>query len=274
MARVRWELRVALLQGDFSPIAQATVPEGLDRSEVASARDAIDFYKGVAELSSPSGSASTAESLFASLARQHPENAAYVVNLFAARLSRLLGGDMFKRLSSADIPTAREALNAADVALGCALGVGDEDRAIHESNTALLLLAIGHHGDAYEVLQRSKAYGARDTVAGTPQSPLARMGRVEEAHATLAAGDAVHRDSTVLNAAREHLDLGSPGRFRVSGVANDDNVAAIQSALFQLTQMDPRAQARVVSRETVEAHLTEEVRSAAAGVTAIRSDDA
>jgi hypothetical protein len=269
VARLRWQLRLALLQSDFTRIARTTVPDRLERSEVASAQDAIDFYKGVAELSAPSGSASTAELLFGGLAQRHPENGAYVVNLFAARLSRLLGGDTFKRLSGADIPVAREALDAADRALQIALGVGDGDRATHESNRVILLLAIGRPADAYEAIQRVQALRERDAASAYGAVALARMGRVEEAHATLAAGEAVHPNSIVLKAAREHVDLGGPGRFRVLAVANDDNVAAIQSALFQLTNMDPRAQARVVSRETTEAHLADEVRSAAAGVTAI-----
>jgi tetratricopeptide (TPR) repeat protein len=269
VARLRWQLRLALLQSDYMRIAGTTVPDGLDRSEVASAQDALDFYKGVAELSAQSGSASTAESLFGGLAKRHPENGAYAVNLFAARVSRLLGGDTFKRLSGADIPVAREALDAADRALQNALGVGDGDRATHESNKATLLLAMGRPGDAYEALQRVRSIEDRDAVSAYGALALARMGRVEEAHATLAAGEAVHPKSAVLKAARKHVELGSPGRFRVLAVANDDNVAAIQSALFQLTNLDPGAQARVVNRETIEAHLTDEVRSAAAGVTAI-----
>ena len=269
VARLRWELRVALQRGEFERIAQTKPPQDLDRSEAASAQDAIDFYKALAELSNPNGDASIAESLFAGLARRHPENAAYVVNRFAARLSRILDRDMFKRLDGADIPGAREAMNEADHALQNAFGVEKQDTGIHGANRALLLLAIGRNEEAYEALQRDRMNGEPDRVAAYSAIALARMGRVDEAHATLAAGDAAHPDSGVLKAAREHLNIGTPGRFRVPSVSTDDSIAAIQGALYRLTQLDPGMQARVVSRETMEAHLTEEVRSAAAGVTAL-----
>lgn len=72
-----------------------------------------------------------------------------------------------------------------------------------------------------------------------------------------------------MKAAREHLRIGAPARLSVPSVSTDDPVVAIRGALYQLTQLDPSAQARVGSRETMEAHLAEEVRFAAAGVTAL-----
>jgi tetratricopeptide (TPR) repeat protein len=268
VVRLRWELRVALHERDFARIARATVPDGLNPSESQSARDAIDFHVGLAELSNPSGSASTAESAFAKLAQRHPENASYVINLFAARVSKLLGEETFGRLSGVDLASAREALNAADSALARALGVDDDSRTIHEANKALLLLAMGQAAQAHQLLQLGKANVEKDTTAAYTAVALARLGRVDEAHARLAASDAVHPNSVVLNAARQHLEFGRAVRLRVLSVAKDDNVAAIQSALFQLAQMDPITQARVAYRPTLDAHLTEEIRSAAAGVTA------
>ncbi|HET8936007.1 MAG TPA: hypothetical protein VFN67_21320, partial [Polyangiales bacterium] len=268
VARLRWKLRVALLQKEFSQIAQATVPDGLEDSEVAAAHDVIAFFKGLAELRKPNGSAAEAEQLFSALAARQPGNAAYVVNLFAARVSRLLGGQMFTRLSASDIPIAREALSAAEMGLEGALGVRDPHRTTHESNRALLLLAIGEHEAAYRVLQTGHEQRQDDTLPAYAAVALARMGRVEEAHAYLAGGEALHPESDVLKAAREYLEQGRHGRFRVPSVANDDSVASVQSALFRLTQMDPGTQARVVSHDTSESHITDLVRSAAAGVTA------
>lgn len=268
VVRLRWELRVALQEGNFARILEATIPEELEEGERQSARDAIDFCKGVAELSNPTGSASAAESLFANLARRHPANASYVVNLFAARVSRLLGDDMFKKLTVPEVPAAREALKAAHDALESTLGEDPDLRSTHEANVALLLLAMGRQDEAYELLSGVQIHAGRDSVAAYSAVALVRMGRVAEAHAMLAAGDVVHPNSPALIAARGHLQLGEPGRFRASSVASDDHVVAIQSALFQLTQLDPGAQARVVNHESMEAHLIEEVRAAAAGVTA------
>jgi hypothetical protein len=273
-AHLQLELRLALVQKDFSRIAKMTVPEGLEGGEGSSAQDTIDFYKGLAELSNPSGSALTAEDLFANLARHHPENAAYVVNLFAARLAHLLGDDMFRTLDIAGIPAATSAMDTADRALETTLNFGDENRAIHESNKALLLLALRSPSKAYDILQQAKAYGERETTAAYGAVALARMGRDDEARVVLAEAEAeaeakaVHRESTVLKAAREHLERSAPGRFRPLGISDDKRVEAIASALYWLSKMDPSEQARVFNK-TVEEHVTNEIRSAAAGLTAL-----
>lgn len=269
VTRLRWELRLALQRGEFDRIAQATPPPELDPRESESAQDSIDFYKAVAELSKLNGNALTAESLFASLAHRHPGNAAYVVNLFAARLSRMLNGDLFHRLGGADIPAARAAMKEADDALQRVPGVEQDDTRIHRANRALLLLAIGRNDEAYNALQQDRRSGEQDQVAAYSAVALARMGRMDEASASLEAGDAAHPGSAVLKAAREHLKIGAPARLTVPSVSTDDPVAAIQGALYRLTQLDPSMQARVASRQTTEAHLAEEVRSAAAGVTAL-----
>jgi hypothetical protein len=269
IARLRWELRLALQRSEFDAISQTTLPQGLQPFEAALAQDAIDFYTALAELSNPVGDASKAESLLAGLAHRHPENVAYVVNRFAAYLSQVLGQDLFKRLDVADIPAARAAMNEADRALQEALGVENQDSSIHGTNKALLLLAIGRNEDAYETLKRSRVEKESDRIAAYSVVALARMGRDDEANAALAAGEAAHPNSAVLKAAREHLNLGMPGHFGVLSISTDDPVAAIQSALYRLTQLNLGMQARVVSRETIEVHLTEEIRSAAAGVTSL-----
>ncbi len=269
IARLRWELRLALAQNDFERIARAEPPDGLQPFEAASARDAIDFYQALAELKNPTGSASTAASLFAGLANRHPENSAYVVNRFAARLAMLLGRELFKKLEPADIPAAREAMREADRALQKALDPTNDGTGIHEANRALLLLAIGRNQEAYEALEHSSAAKGTDRAAAYSAVALSRLGRRDEANAVLAASEAAHPHSEALKAAREHLDLGIPGQFQLLHVSNDDPVPAIQSALYRLTQLPAGMQARVVSRETAEAFLTDEIRSAAAGVTSL-----
>ncbi|MCL2776820.1 MAG: tetratricopeptide repeat protein [Polyangiaceae bacterium] len=266
--RLRFELRLALLQKNFSRIAKMTVPEGLRDTQVTAAQDTIDFFKGLAELSNPSGSASTAEDLFANLARRHPENAAYVVNQFAAYLARLLGDDMFRTLDIADFPAARSVMETADRALKSALNVGNDDHAIHESNKALLLLAMGKPREAYDILQHANAYGEREAVAAYGAVALDRMGRADEAYAILDRAEDAHKESIVLKAARKHLEGSAPARVRPLGVSDDNRVVTVQSALFRLQQMAPNDQARVFDR-TEEEHVTNEIRSAAAGLTAL-----
>jgi len=266
VVRLRWECRVAFHRREYGRISEITIPDGLQPFEVTEAEDTLSFYRALSELSNPNGDASTAESLFADLALRHPENSAYAINRFAAHLSKLLGRDLFKKLGVEDLPDAREAMSIADRALAQAFG--DESQ-IHEVNYALLLLAMGQNEDAYQRLQHARKKNDSERVAAYSAVALARMGRVDEASAALVASEATHPASEVLKAAREHLNLGTPAHFGVLSVSTDDPVAAIQSALYRLTQVDPGIQARVAERETVEGHLTAEIRSAAASLTSL-----
>jgi hypothetical protein len=160
-------------------------------------------------------------------------------------------------------------MDSADRDLEGALNVGDEERADFETNKALLFLAIGQPDVAYEVLRRVRTHSKRETTAAYSAVALARMGRIDEARATLDAANATQGESEELTAAREHLEFGGPGHFRPLSVSDDNGVGAVQRALYQLLQMNPSDQARVSGKTTVENHLTDEIRSAAASVTAI-----
>ena len=269
ITRLRWELRLALHRRDFERISQMLVPQGLKLWEVTAARDAIDFYKAIAELSKPNGNAAIAEAIFGSLARRHPRNAAYVVNRFAARLSQILGRNLFKTLDPAEISAAREAMNEVDRALRAALDVDSEDARIHGANKALLLLAIGRNEEAYQMLQRIRMGSDSDSFDAYLAVALARMGREDEANAVLAASEEKYPQSEVLKAAYEHVRHDEPANLGVVALTTDDPVGAIQPALFLLTQLDPGMQARVVGRETTENLLAGVIRSAAAGVTSL-----
>jgi hypothetical protein len=102
-------------------------------------------------------------------------------------------------------------MNEADQALQKALGVDNQDESIHGANKALLFLAIGRNAEAYETLQRNRAAKEADRIAAYSAVALARMGRKDQANAALAASEAAHPNSGVLKAAREHLNLGTPG---------------------------------------------------------------
>jgi hypothetical protein len=114
---VTLDLRLKYLRGDWPGIAAAEPPSSLSGEARDSAVEAIYFYRGLAALDDPAGDREGAEDLFASLHHRHPEVAAYAVNFFAARISRLLGNDLFARLQGEDAVRGRKALIEADASM-------------------------------------------------------------------------------------------------------------------------------------------------------------
>jgi hypothetical protein len=99
--------------------------------------------EGLAALEDPAGDREGAENLFASLHDRRPEVAAYAVNLFAARISCLLGGDLFARLQGGDVIRGRKALIEAEDSMPHVRNLSAADWEIFSCNKALLLLALG-----------------------------------------------------------------------------------------------------------------------------------
>ncbi len=269
VARLAWDARLALLKQDFAAIAKLAIPDGLSAVEAESARDTLSFYKGLAQLQDPNGSTVEAEAVFEELAKRRPDQPSYALNLFASRVTALLGQDTFKRLAAKDVPRAREVLHAADVSLHRALGVTDDDRVVHRINRAVLLLAIGQPKEAYETLEGVDGLARADRVAAYRAVALERLGRREEAQAALTESEAAYGDSEALQEARKHVDDGTPSRLPVARAQTFDRVPAVRDALDDLKQLDPSQQARAVRSESLAALLTQQVRGAAASVTAL-----
>jgi hypothetical protein len=136
LAQLRMTMRLAVLRADFGSIASADAPVGLNKNEEAEAERILAFYKALAELLKPGGDFDAAERAFEQLHQSHRDVPAYATNLLAARVSRLLRGNLFARLRGEGAALARYALAEADSAMSRWIGADDEDLAVHACNRA------------------------------------------------------------------------------------------------------------------------------------------
>jgi len=248
----------------------AEPPPGLSGEAKDSAVKTIYFFRGLAALADPAGDRKGAEDLFASLHDRHPEIGAYAVNLFAARISHLLGNDLFARLQGEDVVRGRKALIEADASMLHARNVSAADQEIFNCNKALLLLALGQSDEANEVLTAITPIGLRDRAAAYSAVALSRTGRLREALAVLDEAEKTAGKKHVLQAAREHIQTGK--HFAATAnLSSDDLTTRIQSAFFQFAQMAPSQQAAILieAPDPLAKLLTNEIRTAAARVTSL-----
>lgn len=245
LARLHAELRLFFAQGDWTSIAHAQAPAGLRADEVTSAQDTLAFFRALAELKKPSGDFAGAESVFARLAQRHPAVPAYAVNRMAAAISRLLGNNGFALLHGASLAEARKLL--ADTEHLSKVTKGASDGGIVATNRVLLLLATGQPEAALQVLASIDGDAHRATGAAYTTVALSRLGRTEEAIATLNAAEATFGATDVLSGARAYLAKGAPFAAFATLSLDEDPVPQVRRALQALAQLDPVAQAQTLS---------------------------
>ncbi len=271
LTRVTLNLRLKYLRGDWPGIAAAEPPSELSGEAKGSAVRTIYFYRGLAALADPAGDRKGAEDLFASLHHRHPEVAAYAVNLFAARISRLLGNDLFARLQGEDLVNGRKALIDAEASMLRVRNLSAADREIFNCNKALLLLALSQPNEANETLAAIIPIGLRNSAAAYGAVALSRTGRLREALAVLDEAEKAEGKMLVLQAARDHIKTGKHFAATANLSSEDDLTTRIQSARFQFAQMAPSEQAAILidAPDPLEKLLTNEIRTAAARVTSL-----
>ncbi len=271
MTRLRATLRLQLLRRDWPAIAKTEPPSGLSPGEQSSAVETIQFYKAVAALINPDGDRHVAEQMFAQLQHRHSDVAAYATNLFAARISLLLGGNLFAQLHGAALVRGRQVLVESEQMMLQVRSIGDSDSEIFACNKALLLLALGQPEQANELLTSLHTSRLGDGAAAYAAVALARMGRVPEAMAILDQAEQALGATDVLQAARAHIRTGKPF-FAIANLSSeDDPLPRVKAALFDLLQMDHMRQAEVLASppEPFDSFVIDHVRSAAASVTSL-----
>jgi tetratricopeptide (TPR) repeat protein len=271
MTRLRATLRLQLLRRNWTAIANTEPPSGLSPGEQSSAVETINFYKAVAALINPDGDRHVAEQMFAQLQHRCPDVVAYATNLFAARISLLLGGDLFGQLHGAALIRGRQVLVEAEQMMLRVRAVGNSDSEIFSCNKALLLLALGQPEQANELLTSLHASRLGDAAAAYSAVALARIGRVPEAMAILDQAEQTLGGTDVLHSARAHIRSGKPFFAAANVLSADDPVPRIKVALFDLLQMDHLRQAEVLNPqpEPFDTFVIAQVRSAAASVTSL-----
>jgi hypothetical protein len=247
MVRLHAQLRLHLLQGDWQAIADTQLPPDLPLGEQPSGTDTINFFHAIAELKRPGGDVEGAEQVFARLFNRHPETAAYAVNLFAARISLLLGNNVFAVLDGAALTRGRQLLVDAKQVAHRIHGAADSE--VFASNLALLLLAVGQPGPAIQTLASRQNVNLQDTVAAYTAVALSRLGRVAEATSTLKTAEETFGATEVIRAAREHIESGSPFASVASVSSENDPLPGAKLAHLDFLQMDHERQAQVLSSE-------------------------
>src|SRR5205085_7756576 len=128
--------RLKLLRQDWSGIASTEPPPEFSGQDRDAALEVISFFKGLAALGDPHGDREGAEDFFASLQRRHPEVTAYAVNLFAARITLLLGTGHFAELQGAALVRGRRVLTEAEETMLHLREVSAADLEIFKCNKA------------------------------------------------------------------------------------------------------------------------------------------
>ena len=264
--RLQAELKLHLSQRNFEAIIAAEPPEGLEPADLEAANDSLIFYKALAETSRPGGNLYSAEQDFLRLNRRRPDVAAYVVNLLAARANILLPGNLFGRVSTTDLQRARSFLAEADIAFGRIRSVSDEDRAIHNCNRAVLLLAIGQPERAYETLQSTPRAAETERTAAFSAVALSRLGQNAAALETLRRAEQTFGSTDLLRATRAQVERGTSFDARASTTSNEEMITRVKSALHDLSQMDPIRQAYVQAHDSFDSLAISHVRAASASL--------
>jgi hypothetical protein len=271
LTRFRVELRLHLLRGEFTAIASAGTPAELGAGELAEAKEVLDFYQALSELSKANGDLHAAETVFERLRSRRSDIVAYGVNLLAARASGILVGDLFGRVGGDQSTRARQALSDAEEDMSRWRGVRDNDLAIHACNRALLLLATGQPERALTMLEGAQSTRLEDRIAAYSAVALSRMGRGTDANDALERAEKLFGETELLRAARAQIQRGTALAGRALATSADDSTTRIKAALYDLWQMDPSRQSAVLweGPGALDAMVISYVRAAAASVVAL-----
>ena len=271
LTRLRAILRLQLSRGEWDAIARTEPPPGLSTGEQPLALETIEFYKAIAALQNPADGRQVAEQLFSRLYARHSSVPAYAVNLVAARISLLLGGDLFARLRGAALARGRQVLAEAEQMMLHVRSIDAADTEIFSCNKALLLLALGQGDQAYQLLVSLRPVGSRGTIAAYSAVALERMGRGDEAAALLEQARREFGVTDVLLAAQEHVQSGRAFAAIPEVSSETDPVDRITGALLHFKEMSPDLQARILypGAEALDAFVIGHVRSATASLVSL-----
>jgi hypothetical protein len=148
-------------------------------------------------------------------------------------------------LQGAALAEGRKLLAESEALASSAQGQPDAD--IVATNRALLSLAVGQPEGALQALATVRGDEHRATVAAYTAVALSRLGRPEEAAATLKGAEDAFGTTEVLKATWEHLGKGMPFSGYVNTSIDENPVPQVKRALLAFSQMDPVLQAEALS---------------------------
>ncbi len=271
MVQFRAKLRLWLLREEWHEIENASPPSSLSHRDKTSIEETIAFFKALAALRNPQGDRNAAEGIFAQLQSRHPDVPAYVINLFATRISILLGDDSFGQLQGEKLAHGRQMLLDAEQMMLQAKAVNDSDTEIFICNKALLLLALRKPDHVIELLTSLAVIRLHDTIAAYMAVAFSRTGRVPEANGILDREIQAHGEKIILIAAREHIRSRASFSAPANSTSNDDPIPRIKLALGDFARMNPIQQAEVfhLPPDPFDEFVIDHVRSASASLTSL-----
>ncbi|MBV8979162.1 MAG: hypothetical protein JOZ13_17460 [Alphaproteobacteria bacterium] len=246
MQRLQATLRLNLLRNDTLAIAGIQLPSDLTPAERGEAEELVRFYVALSALSDPNGDLIASEAALRGLHERHPQVPAYAINLFAARISILLGSNMFGTVRGDDAIRAREILAGADGAFLRIRSISMFDSEVITCNKALLLLAMDQPQSALDVLNATPIRRLADRHAAYSAVAMTRQDRTGEAIAVLNRAREEFGDSKVLQVARAFIENGFAPQLRADVVGIDDPIQRIKAAFADFFRMDAVRQAEVV----------------------------
>lgn len=238
-------LQLDYMNGAFESIASSAIPDGLHPEHKAQAQRTLDFFRALVCLKKGPAEIGQATAIFRRLYQELPLPV-YAINLLAARITKLLGENLFRTLVGEEAAMARIAIDEADSAIPSASALSDMSRAIHIPNCAAMLLAIGRPREALNrlkelaLVERSVESTVFEAVAS------ARLGEPDRAHALIRSGKGRYGEVELLAAAESHIDHAAGFGAPPLVLSKQETAIQIRSVLRSFMELSASEQAEVL----------------------------
>lgn len=199
------DLRLLYQKGDWDAIAGAAIPADLPQTERELCERILESFQAIALLQDVNANPAVAVAKLEKLVRESPAELGHQVNLFAAKITAVLGPASFPTLAPSEQKPARLLLAQVEEWMATTAEATAEDRYICVSNLAPVDLAIGNPARALERLQTLPPERESATRAAYRAVAYGRLDRAADAHEELDKAFKLFGDNLLLQAARDHL---------------------------------------------------------------------
>lgn len=265
--------RLLYQKGKWAEIAAATIPEGLPQIERETCERILESYQAIALLQDGNANPEVAAAKLERLVRDNPAELGHQVNLFAAKISAMLGPFSFPILPLAEQKPARLLRDEIEKWMVTTPEATAADRYICLSNLAPLDLAVGEPLRALERLQTLPP--ERESPPHSVYMAIAydRLDRAQDAKDVLDKGAARFVGNLLIEAARSYLDGAAPDgsagthdRVMVAESIEQMPRLAATMTIFLSSPAQDKATILRGSTDALPALITEYVDSALSGI--------
>lgn len=239
------QLQLHYINGAFDSVASTAIPDGLPPEHKAQAQRTLDFFRALVCLKKGAAEIGQAAVIFRRLYQEHPLPV-YAINLLAARMTKLLGENLFRTLAGEEAAMARIAIDEADSAIPSASALSDMSRAIHIPNCAAMLLAIGRPREALNRLKELALVERRVESTAFEAVASARLGEPDRARALIRSGKGRYGEAELLVAAESHIDHAAGFGAPPLVLSKQETAIQIRSVLRSFMELSASEQAEVL----------------------------